>query len=54
MRDSQLERIFPRLIQLPYEPKSCKDPAYNCVAFSVGDLENFWQDVSYKGHRVKG
>jgi hypothetical protein len=54
MRDPQLEGIFPGLIDLPYEPKSDKDPIYNCVAFAVGDLENFWAYVSFKGHRVKG
>jgi hypothetical protein len=54
MRDPQLERILPGLIDSPYEPKSPKDLNYNCVAFALGDLKNFWLDVRFGSRRLGG
>jgi hypothetical protein len=54
MRDSELEADFPGLIDSMYEPKSQKDPNYNCVSFALGDLKTFWEDVRINGRRVPG
>jgi hypothetical protein len=54
MRDPELESDFPGLIDSAYEPKSDKDPNYNCVAFALGDDKTFWEDVRFNGRRVKG
>jgi len=50
MRDPELEGAFPGLIDSSYEPTSPKDPSYNCVAFALGDLKNFWDDVEVNGY----
>ena len=54
MLDSELEADFPGLITSLYEPKSEKDPSYNCVSFALGDEKNFWEDVRVNGRRVPG
>jgi hypothetical protein len=35
---------------MPYVLTSPKDPRYNCVAFAVGDLSQFWYDVNVNGY----
>src|SRR5258708_2643857 len=50
MRDLDLEEDFPGLASTPYEIKSPRDPAYNCVAFAVGDTANFWYDIDVRGY----
>jgi len=50
MRDPELEEDFPGLVDLPYEPTSPKDPAYNCVAFALGDLKNYWEEIRLNGY----
>lgn len=55
MRDPDLEEDCPSLKTSPYDVKSPYDPAYNCIAFAVGDLTQFWDDIGLpKGVRVKG
>ncbi|MGB9486923.1 MAG: hypothetical protein WCD04_12535 [Terriglobia bacterium] len=54
MRDLELEEDCPGLRESPYTIKSSRNPRYNCIAFAVGDLNQFWDDVKFKGHRVKG
>jgi hypothetical protein len=49
-RDLGLERICPNLQGSPYVLTSAKDPRYNCVAFAVGDVSQFWYDVSINGY----
>jgi hypothetical protein len=49
-RDPDLEADFPRLLATPYSIKSDTDPRYNCVAFAVGDLGNFWYDIKVNGY----
>ena len=49
-RDFGLERICPYLQGTPYVLTSGKDPRYNCVAFAVGDLSQFWYDVNINGY----
>lgn len=54
LRNTELEQSFPRLTAENYKLTSPKDEAYNCVAWAVGDTNNFWDDVSVKGYRIKG
>jgi hypothetical protein len=49
-RHSDIEDDFPRLRGGDYTPTSEPDPAYNCVAWAVGDLNNFWDDVGVAGY----
>jgi len=49
-RDPGLEQLCPNLRTMPYTITSPKDPAYNCVAYAVGDLTQFWYDVNVKGY----
>jgi len=49
-RDFALERSFPKLRTMPYVLTSPTDPQYNCVAFAVGDLSQFWYDVNINGY----
>jgi hypothetical protein len=49
-RDLALEQLFPVLRTMPYTITSPKDPRYNCVAFAVGDLTQFWYDVNINGY----
>jgi hypothetical protein len=49
-RYSDIEEDFPRLRSGNYTPTSKPDPAYNCVAWAVGDLNNFWDDVGVVGY----
>jgi hypothetical protein len=49
-RDLELEYDCPGLVSAGYSVKSRVDSSYNCVAFAVGDMENFWYDVKVKGY----
>jgi hypothetical protein len=49
-RDPELEYDCPGLASAGYAIKSAADPWYNCVAFAVGDLENFWYDAKVNGY----
>lgn len=50
-RDSELEQDFPGLRAVgSYVIRSAIDPVYNCVAYAVGDVHNFWYDVKVKGY----
>ena len=49
-RDFGLEQICPYLRGESYVLTSDKDPRYNCVAFAVGDLTQFWYDVNINGY----
>jgi hypothetical protein len=49
-RYSDIEEDFPRLRSGNYTPTSKPDPAYNSVAWAVGDLNNFWDDVGVVGY----
>jgi hypothetical protein len=50
MRDPELEADYPGLLATLYEIKSPRDPKYNCVAFAVGDVSQFWYDVDVRGY----
>jgi len=55
MRDLELEEDCPSLRESNYEVKSPRDPQYNCIAFAVGDLTQFWDDLGLPtGLRVRG
>jgi hypothetical protein len=55
LRDLELEEDCPGLRESPYEIKSPRDPRYNCIAYAVGDLNNFWDDLGVPDHvRVNG
>ena len=55
MRDPILEELCPRLRDVAYDVKSPRDPSYNCIAFAVGDLTQYWDDLGLpKRIRVKG
>ena len=49
-RDAELEYDCPGLTSEGYAIKIPVDPSYNCVAFAVGDLTNFWYDAKVKGY----
>jgi hypothetical protein len=49
-RDPDLEEDFPGLRGGHYTPTSPVDPAYNCVAWAVGDTKYFWDDVGVRGY----
>ncbi|MGB8536500.1 MAG: hypothetical protein WCD57_08810 [Acidobacteriaceae bacterium] len=49
-RDLELERRCPSLKQSSYKITSPNDPRYNCVAYAVGDLTQFWYDLNVKGY----
>ncbi|HWY22438.1 MAG TPA: hypothetical protein VNX26_14520 [Candidatus Acidoferrum sp.] len=54
-RDLELEEDCPGLRQSAYKITSPKDPKYNCIAFAVGDVTQFWDDLGLPaGVRVKG
>src|SRR5439155_19993769 len=50
MRNAELEEDCPGLRTAPYTITSPRDPAYNCVAFAVGDLAHFWYDARLRGY----
>jgi hypothetical protein len=50
----ELEYSFPGLTAGSYKLTSPKDGKYNCVAWAVGDIRRYWDDVRYKGRRIKG
>jgi hypothetical protein len=55
MRDLELEEDCPGLCESPYAIKSPRDPKYNCIAYAVGDLTQFWDDLGLPpAVRVKG
>jgi len=39
---SSLEHYFPNLQQLSYRITSPPSPKYNCIAWAVGDQDNWW------------
>ncbi len=41
-RDAALEREFPGLRSGGYEVSSAATPAYNCIAWALGDTSNVW------------
>jgi hypothetical protein len=49
----EIEQCFPAVVG-KYKLTSPKDGAYNCVAWAVGDIKAFWDDVRIHGRRVKG
>jgi len=54
-RDLELEEDCPGLRQSPYTLKSPRDPGYNCIAYAVGDLQNWWDDLGVPDNvRVNG
>ena len=50
MRDPELEEDCPGLSNSPYQITSERDSRYNCIAFAVGDLTNFWYDAGVNGY----
>ena len=49
-RDLELEEDCKSLKELSYRITSPRDPRYNCVAYAVGDLTQFWYDVNVRGY----
>jgi hypothetical protein len=49
-RDSGLEQMGPNFLTTPCTNAGCKDPRFNCVAYAVGDLTQFWYDVNIKSY----
>lgn len=49
-RDPELEYDCPGLVSAGYSIKSPVDSFYNCVAFALGDVKNYWDDVKVKGY----
>jgi len=39
---SQIERLFPQLVNSRYEITSPRETAYNCVAWAAGDDSRWW------------
>lgn len=55
MRDLELEEDCPGLCGSSYTITSPPDPKYNCIAFAVGDLAQFWDDLGFPAKmKVKG
>jgi hypothetical protein len=56
MRDHELEQDCPSLAVSPYTITSPRDPKYNCIAFAVGDLTQFWDDLGLaeRAARIRG
>jgi hypothetical protein len=50
MRDHDLEQDCPGLLQAAYTITSPRDPQYNCIAYAIGDLTHFWDDVGLAGY----
>lgn len=42
MPKEEIEQDFPKLAEEDWQITSEIDPAYNCVAFAVGDTNQFW------------
>jgi hypothetical protein len=49
-RDLDLEQDCCGLKESPYKITSPKDPTYNCIAFAVGDISQFWEQINLKGY----
>jgi hypothetical protein len=49
-RDLELEQDCHGLRNLPYKITSPRDPQYNCIAYAVGDLSQFWDQINVKGY----
>jgi len=49
-RYADIENDFPQLRGGSYLPTNPPDPAYNCVAWAVGDTKNFWQLADVGGY----
>jgi hypothetical protein len=55
MRDLELEDDCAGLRSSPYALKSPPHPKYNCIAYAVGDTNNFWDDLGVPDNvRVNG
>jgi len=50
MRDPELEALFPGLTSTSYQVTSPDDPAYNCIAWALGDVTHFWYDAPVRGY----
>ena len=51
MGDPELEDVFPGLASTAYEITIPDDPAYNCIAWALGDLNHFWYDAARRSAR---
>ncbi len=49
-RDLELEQDCRSLGNSPYKITSPRDPKYNCIAYAVGDLSQFWDQISIRGY----
>lgn len=49
-RNPILEEAFHGLKNAAYKVTSSEDPAYNCIAFALGDTANFWYDAAVHGY----
>jgi len=49
-RDLELEEDCVGLKESPYKITSPRDPKYNCIAYAVGDLSQFWDQINLKGY----
>jgi hypothetical protein len=49
-RDLDLEQDCCGLKESHYKITSPKDPTYNCIAFAVGDISQFWDQINLKGY----
>src|SRR5262249_43559988 len=52
--DLELESDCPSLKDHGYKITSPRDPRYNCIAYAVGDVTQFWDDFKIAGYRVRG
>lgn len=49
-RDLELEQDCVSLKHSPYKITSPRDPQYNCIAYAIGDLSQFWDQINIKGY----
>jgi hypothetical protein len=49
-RDLELEEDCRSLRDSPYKITSPRDPQYNCIAYAIGDVSQFWDQISIKGY----
>ena len=49
-RDLELEQDCRGLRDSPYRITSPRDPQYNCIAYAVGDVTHFWDQINIKGY----
>src|SRR6266849_11043738 len=48
--EDEVERDFPALTRENYQKSSEKDFNYNCLAFVLGDNQNWWEPPGMFGH----